>query len=226
MSRKSPNQLYELHTFIFPPTKPKAGTMVPRYCFPISSTLAQEFLTSQAYKRSFTPSPAEVAAATQETCQHHQQQQQHDQATDWVSQLARHPEYVISTISHFVDTLHAMRWRVAGMRFVDEEEERERRRKELEGERERRRKERQRQREEEAIRLGRVVFYGGVYYGYWYGQGDEGDELIECQLGMAGKGSWGGSLGLGWSGYMTGNAAGYAGRKGELKCQILMVREA
>lgn len=81
------------------------------------------------------------------------------------------------------------------MKFVDEGEE--------ERERERELEERRRTRDREAVGAGRAVFYGGVYYGYWPEE-------------TKGKGGYGGYLGVTGKGQR---------RKGELKCQILLVKE-
>ena len=90
------------------------------------------------------------------------------------------------------------------MKFVDEEEE----------DRERVIREREEQRrwekkkEEDAVRKGRVVYYGGVYYGCWY------DDDVSDKGHSIGKGRYP-NLG-GWPKQR---------RRGELKCQILLVND-
>ncbi|KAF8455545.1 hypothetical protein BGX38DRAFT_1267144 [Terfezia claveryi] len=170
---------YELHTFIFPPSKPTRAS-IPQYFFPISTSLADEFLQPHpsSLKSTSTPTPGPEC---------------------WPYHLLPHPEWVIATILRFTDKMRDLSWNVAGMKFVDEEEE--------ERERERVRWEMEERRIREQKRGGGVHFYGGVYYGGWYGEGKEG----------SGKARGGG-------GYMGGIGA-RTRTKGELKCQILMVRE-
>ncbi|RPB29009.1 hypothetical protein L211DRAFT_845034 [Terfezia boudieri ATCC MYA-4762] len=170
---------YELHTFIFPSSKP-ARASIPQYFFPISTSLADEFLQPHpsSLKPTSTPTPGPEC---------------------WPYHLLPHPEWVVATILRFTDKMRDSSWNVAGMKFVDEEEE--------ERERERVRWEMEERRIREQKRGGGVHFYGGVYYGGWYGEGKEG----------SGKTKGGG-------GYMGGIKAG-SRTKGELKCQILMVRE-
>ena len=90
------------------------------------------------------------------------------------------------------------------MKFVDEEEDKERVRRERE---EQRRWEKKK--EEDAVRKGRVVYYGGVYYGCWYEDGSDKGQS---------KGTGGRYPNLGrWPSQR---------KRGELKCQILLVNEA
>ena len=167
---------YELHTFIFPPTKPYRNN-VPKYFFPIAPKIAYEFLHP-------TSAPTAPSKPGPEC---------------WPFHLLNHPEWVVATILRFTDAMRDSSWKVAGMKFVDEEEEeRERVMRETE-----RRSLWERQREKEAGSTGRAFHYGGVYYGNWYGQ----EERV----------SGNSKAGVNYSG---------GRRRGELKCQILLVQES
>ena len=126
----------------------------------------------------------------------------------WPFHLLPHPEWVVATILRFTERMLDQSWQVAGMKFVDEEEDDKER---VMREKEQRRWEKKK--EEDAVRKGRVVYYGGVYYGCWYD--DDGSD----------KGQ---STGTGARPGRYPNLGGWPTqrRRGELKCQILLINEA
>ncbi|KAI5783194.1 hypothetical protein DFH27DRAFT_578633 [Peziza echinospora] len=238
-SYSSSTPLYELHTFIFPsssqqrqksPTTSPPASSVSRYCFPISYSVADEFLYPTATTKynpldKSTTNNKNLTTSTNSDPAH---------VNDWPTYLTRQPTWVVALLGDFIERMSRLGWLVAGLKFIDEAEEREVERK----------RKRELEREWEELGLlgagglssdgdhempGRTVYYGGVFYGCWYGSdhgrgrgrgrreswppSDGSEEEGEGEWYARGKGYVGGDV-------IVGDR-----RRGEIKCQIVMMRD-